>query len=187
MGTAPGDGILLKHALDMAASWHRNQRRKYPGLDIPYVTHLAGVVALLARHGFDEEVQAAGALHDALEDAGKKSEEIAALFGDRVAELVRATTEDDKSRSWEERKAASLGKFTRGSWEAQAIALADATDNLRSILVCRNVLGEDPWPALKRGKAQQLQRWEDVWKAVRRKRHPLAREYRRALDLVREA
>ena len=45
-------GLLLKRALDMAAIWHKGQKRKYPQVEVPYVSHLAGVVAILARHGF---------------------------------------------------------------------------------------------------------------------------------------
>ena len=73
-------GPLLKRALDHAAVWHREQKRKYPGIDVPYVSHLAGVAIILARHGFDEDVVAAGALHDCIEDAGVTYEALAGLF-----------------------------------------------------------------------------------------------------------
>jgi (p)ppGpp synthase/HD superfamily hydrolase len=59
-------GLLLKRALDFAAEQHKDQLRKYPNASVPYVSHVAGVVAVLARHGFDEEIQAAGALHDVM-------------------------------------------------------------------------------------------------------------------------
>jgi len=84
---------LLKRALDQAAVWHQGQKRKYPGVDVPYMSHLAGVALLLAKHGFDDEVVAAGALHDAIEDAGVTAEEIATLFNARVADLVVRVSE----------------------------------------------------------------------------------------------
>src|SRR5579863_1815673 len=117
---------LLKRALDQAAVWHRDQKRKYPDADVPYVSHVAGVVAILARHGFDDEVLAAGALHDVLEDCGVSHEELAHRFGDRVADLVRGVSEADKSLPWEDRKRLYLEQFARAPWEAQAISIADS-------------------------------------------------------------
>jgi hypothetical protein len=31
--------LLVKRALDHAAVWHRDQKRKYPGVEVPYVSH----------------------------------------------------------------------------------------------------------------------------------------------------
>lgn len=158
--------LLLKSALDSAAQWHRNQKRKYPNADVPYVSHIAGVVAVLARHGWDEEVQAAGALHDTLEDCGVTVAELRTRFGDRVATLVTQVSEEDKSLPWEQRKAAYLAKFPHKGPDAQAITLADKIDNLVSIAVCARDHG-DPWPLFKRGKADQLKRFEALLAAAR--------------------
>jgi (p)ppGpp synthase/HD superfamily hydrolase len=59
---------VIKSAFDWAAVWHQGQHRKYPGVQVPYMSHVAGVAAILSRHGFDDEVVAAGALHDVIED-----------------------------------------------------------------------------------------------------------------------
>src|SRR5947207_14983974 len=117
-------GLLLKRALDRAAVWHRDQKRKYPGADVPYVSHLAGVAVILARHGFDDEVVTAGALHDAIEDAGVTRAEIAELLGERVADLVVHVTETDKSLPWEDRKRLDLEHFPTKPSAAQARTLA---------------------------------------------------------------
>lgn len=150
---------LLKRALDQAAVWHRSQRRKYPGVDVPYVSHLAGVSILLAQHGFDEEVIAAGALHDAIEDTGATAEEITTLFGKRIADLVVAVSEADKTQPWEERKRRYLEQFSQNPWEAQAITIADKIDNFLSIIVCANTHG-DPWAMFHRGRDAQLTRFK---------------------------
>jgi (p)ppGpp synthase/HD superfamily hydrolase len=150
--------LLVKRALDRAAVLHRDQLRKYPGIAVPYVSHVAGVTIVLARHGFDDEVIAAGALHDAVEDTPATLAEIEADFGKRVAELVAAVSEPDKSLSWEERKADYLARFPGKPWEAQAITLADKIDNLQSILVCARDHG-DPWAQFKRGRDAQLARF----------------------------
>lgn len=177
--------ILLKRALDQAAVWHRDQRRKYPGADVPYVSHLAGVAILLARHGFDDEVVAAGALHDAIEDCGVTYEELAARFGERVAGLVRDVSESDKTLPWEERKRRYVAHFAHKSWAAQAITLADKIDNFRSIILCATDYG-DPWPMFKRGRDAQLARFDELCaKLTLLAPHPLIDEYRESLEELR--
>lgn len=152
---------LLKSALDWAAIWHKDQVRKYPDVQVPYVSHIAGVAAILSRHGFAEEVVAAGALHDVLEDCGVTFEVLTEKFGAEVATLVRHVSEEDKSLSWEERKRAYLEHFSKKPWEAQAITLADKIDNFQSIIVCAGVHG-DPWKMFKRGKDAQIGRFKDL-------------------------
>lgn len=176
--------ILLKRALDWAAVWHRDHRRKYPGADVPYVSHLAGVAITLARHGFDDEVVAAGALHDSIEDASVTFEELERRFSRRVAELVQHASEEDKSLSWEERKAAYVAKFAHKPWEAQAITLADKLDNFRSIAVCKRDWG-DPWAQFKRGKASQLERFGQLADQARAlPPHPLIDEFLAAFETL---
>jgi len=177
--------ILLKSALDWAAVWHREQKRKYPGgADVPYVSHVAGVAAILSRHGFREEVVAAGALHDTIEDCGVTHATLAEKFGSDVADLVRHVSEEDKSLSWEERKKAYLEHFSTKPWEAQAITLADKIDNFQSILVCKASWG-DPWAMFKRGKDAQVGRFEDLLERAKKlPPHPLIDEYAATLASV---
>lgn len=167
--------------------WHSGQLRKYPSVSVPYVSHVAGVVAILARHGFDAEVQAAGALHDVLEDCGVTTEELELMFGSRVCELVRLSSEEDsKNTSWEERKRAYLQKFPTKPWDAQAITLADKIDNFASIIECAERFG-DPWAMFKRGKAAQLERFRALETATRvLPSHPLIDEYVAMLTVMAE-
>lgn len=176
--------MLVKLALDCAAVWHKDQKRKYPNAEVPYVSHVAGVAAILSRHGFAEEVVAAGALHDVLEDCGVGYDELAAKFGVTVADLVRHVSEEDKSLSWEERKKRYLEHFVEKPWEAQAITLADKIDNFQSIIVCAKVFG-DPWAMFKRGKDAQVERFRALRAAAERLApHPLIDEYARVLSEV---
>jgi len=177
--------LLLKRALDYAAHCHRGQRRKYPNIDVPYMSHPAGVAVILTRHGFDEEIVAAGALHDTLEDTSATFDDLRARFGERVAQLVLDVSEQDRTRSWEERKARYLEHFRVKSWPAQAITLADKIDNLESIVVCQLQHG-DPWAQFKRGRDAQIGRYEHLREATRQlSPHPLIVEYGTALDAVR--
>jgi (p)ppGpp synthase/HD superfamily hydrolase len=180
------EGLLLKRALDSAAVWHKDQHRKYPAIEVPYVSHVAGVVAILSRHGFAEEVLAAGALHDVLEDCGVTYDELARTFGAAVADLVRDVSEPDKTLSWEERKRRYAEHFGTKPWEAQAISLADKIDNFRSIARCAADFG-DPWAMFKRGKTEQLARFDALEaKLADLAPHPLLGEYRAALAALRE-
>jgi (p)ppGpp synthase/HD superfamily hydrolase len=179
--------LLVKRALDHSAVWHRDQRRKYPGLEVPYISHPAAVALLLARHAFDDEVVAAGALHDVLEDCNVTYDDVVRLFGERVAELVRAVSEPDKSLSWEERKKSYLERFAREPWEAQAIGIADKIDNFQSILVSAAEYGaEATWRMFKRGRDQQLERFEAMARLLANlPAHPLIQTYEEGLSAVR--
>jgi (p)ppGpp synthase/HD superfamily hydrolase len=149
------------------------------------MSHCAGVAIRLARHGFDEEVQAAAALHDSMEDAGITRSQIASACNERVAMLVEHCSEPDKSLSWEERKAHYLDHFLVKPWEAQAITLADKLDNFESIRVCALYHG-DPWAMFKRGKEQQLDRFDALARVVRQlPEHLLIVEYLQELELLR--
>jgi (p)ppGpp synthase/HD superfamily hydrolase len=176
---------LLKRALDHAAVWHREQKRKYPGVDVPYMSHAAGVALVLARHGFGDEVIAAGALHDVIEDCGVTHDELTKLFGAHVADLVHAVSEPDKSLSWEERKRRYIERFAQEPWEAQAIGIADKIDNFASIVVCAREHG-DPWAMFKRGRDAQMERFEALARIVARLgAHAICREFEDGLAAVR--
>ncbi len=178
--------IVLKRALDWAAVWHREQNRKYPNIAVPYASHVAGVAAILSRHGFPEDVVSAGALHDVMEDCGVTYEELAKRFGERIATLVRHVSEQDKSLPWEERKRLYLEHFSNKPWEAQAITLADKIDNFASIVVCARDHG-DPWAMFKRGKEAQLVRFDALLERARAlPPHAIIDEYAEALEEVRK-
>lgn len=87
----------LRWAKFYASIKHAGQT--YGGL--PYTHHLAAVDAVGTRFGFAQygaihaiDERAARWLHDVMEDCGVKRKEIAELFGDRVAELVWAVTNE---------------------------------------------------------------------------------------------
>jgi (p)ppGpp synthase/HD superfamily hydrolase len=179
-----GQTPLLKLAFDSAAVWHKDQKRKYPNVDVPYMSHVAGVAAILARHGFSEVVTAAGVLHDVMEDCGVTHDELTKKFGADVADLVRHVSEEDKSLPWEDRKRLYLEHFSKKPWAAQAITLADKIDNFESIIVCARVHG-DPWAMFKRGRDAQVGRFRDLLaRAKALPPHALIDEYERTLVAV---
>lgn len=80
-------------ALVYATQLHRHQVRKCS--NVPYISHLLSVTALVLKEGGSEDEAIAALLHDAIEDQGrdKTRQEIKAKFGDRVAEIVEGCTE----------------------------------------------------------------------------------------------
>ena len=88
-----------EEALILAADLHRTQKRK--GSDIPYLSHLLSVSALVLENGGTEEEAIAGLLHDAIEDAkdGPEAERVRGEIGDRfgaeVLSIVEACTDAD--------------------------------------------------------------------------------------------
>ena len=78
-------------ALQWAEEIHRPQRRK--GKQVPYISHLISVSALVWEDGGNEDQAIAALLHDAIEDAGQSHASIADRFGNAVADIVRDCTD----------------------------------------------------------------------------------------------
>jgi (p)ppGpp synthase/HD superfamily hydrolase len=87
--------------------------------------HSIEVAKLLHEAGFDEEVVAAGLLHDVIEATDSELPQVAERFGPGVADLVEAMTEDDGIESYEERKAEHRARVAEDGSRAAAIYAAD--------------------------------------------------------------
>lgn len=181
----PAYSPLVHRAFDFAARAHEGQRRK--NSDIPYFSHCASVARLLEQAGFDEDVVAAGALHDTVEDTGVSLEAIGQAFNERVQRLVDFVTEADKKQSWEVRKEHYIHRLETGApVEAFAISCADKTHNLWSLLLDRKE-GCDVWRILKRDKETQIERFDTMARLYREHLdHPLRDLFEEALKKVKE-
>ncbi|GAA3539308.1 hypothetical protein GCM10022419_019170 [Nonomuraea rosea] len=90
--SAAGDGLsgerlrLVERAYELAAYWHRDQRRRSGD---PYITHPVAVAVILAELGMDHEMICAGLLHDVLDDTACPEEELVAEFGEQVVGMLR--------------------------------------------------------------------------------------------------
>lgn len=124
----------LADAVALALQVHADQLRK--GTDIPYVSHLLAVAALVLEHGGDEEQACAALLHDAIEDGGASWEAvIAERFGPRVAGIVRACTDADTQPKppWQARKEAYLAHLETAPTDVLLVSGADKLHNARAI------------------------------------------------------
>ena len=126
----------LTDAMNFAIAAHGEVRRKGDGL--PAVLHAMEAAAVAASLTSDEEVLAAAVLHDTVEDAGVDLEDIRARFGERVAGLVWAESEDKMrglppEESWRARKEAAIARLRDARDPGVAmVALGDKLSNLRS-------------------------------------------------------
>lgn len=137
----------LAEALAYAAQLHEGQVRK--GTEIPYLSHLMLVAALVMEYGGDEDQVIAALLHDGPEDQGGREtlSEIRQRFGDRVAEIVESCTDtfDTPKPAWEPRKRAYLEHLVDAPESALLVSLADKVHNMGSIVRDYRTHGEDLW------------------------------------------
>jgi len=132
---------LLDRAIVFAVHAHRNTERR--GKDFPYIVHPMEAVEIVASITPDQELLAAAALHDTLEDTDVTVEDIRREFGDRVAELVHA--ESDQAGTWHERKQAAIDRLAAASHDAKIVAMGDKLSNMRAIYRDYMTQGDDLW------------------------------------------
>ncbi|WP_458862548.1 HD domain-containing protein [Acidaminobacterium chupaoyuni] len=148
-----GGGELFHAALEFAANAHAGQKRK--GSGAPYIIHPVEVAQILTESGAGDEVICAGLLHDLVEDTGCTAEQIEKAFGPRIAELVKAESED-KSRSWEERKQTTIHHMEAcRDLDILLLCCADKVSNLRSLAADYQKTGEAVFSHFKRGRKEQ--------------------------------
>jgi (p)ppGpp synthase/HD superfamily hydrolase len=160
----------FEEALVYATRAHEGQRRKKT--DVPYVSHLLAVCALVLEDGGDEDEAIAALLHDVVEDQGgaERAAEVRRRFGDRVADVVAACsdTDEDPKPPWRPRKEAYLAHARTASDAVRRVALADKLHNARAILADYRVLGEALWKRFSAGGDEQIWYYESLVEAYRR-------------------
>jgi guanosine-3',5'-bis(diphosphate) 3'-pyrophosphohydrolase len=124
---------IILQAARFAAEHHTDQKRKGERAE-PYINHPLEVANLLANVGDvdDPELLSAALLHDTIEDCDVTRDEIAEIFGERVADIVIELT-DDKSLPKDERKRLQVEHAPHMSHAAKQIKLADKISNIHDI------------------------------------------------------
>jgi len=120
---------LVRSALEEARSDHAGQVRNGSG-GMPYVEHPMTVAARLEEQGYRDEVLAAALLHDVIEDSDATLDGLREKFGEEVAGLVGALTDDESIDSYRERKAEHRERVAAAAGEALAIYGADKLTNV---------------------------------------------------------
>jgi (p)ppGpp synthase/HD superfamily hydrolase len=122
---------LARDALEFAASRHEGQTREGDG--VPFVTHPLEVACMLHEAGYSDEVVAAGVLHDVLEDTGAQRDDLKRRFGEEVARLVEAVSDDPSIEDYARRKAALREQVARSGECAAAVFAADKVSKAREL------------------------------------------------------
>lgn len=139
------DSTFLDKAIIFATNAHHNVERR--GKGFPYVVHPLEAMAIAATMTNDQEVLAAAALHDVVEDTNITIEDIRKEFGDKVAELVGLESDNvdplfSEDISWRDKKVLGFKRIKNSSRDAQIVAMGDKLSNMRAIHLDYLRLGE---------------------------------------------
>ncbi len=148
MANKPLDTELLDRAIVFAVKAHAGTERR--GKGFPYIVHPMEAMEIVATMTADQELLAAAALHDTVEDTGVTVEQIRAGFGDRIAGIVAAETDrlqdgEDERNSWRARKLAGIERLRGASREVKIVALGDKLSNMRAIARDYALIGDKLW------------------------------------------
>ena len=114
---------MINKAIEFATRAHAGQFRK--GTRRPYIVHPIEVGDIVSTMTQDEEIISAAVLHDTIEDCEGVSREILAReFSERVAGIV-AQESEDKTKTWMERKSATIEHIRNAPREVQMVGLGD--------------------------------------------------------------
>ena len=142
------DSTLLDKAIIFAVNAHHNTERR--GKGFPYIVHPMEAMEIVATITPDQELLAAAALHDTIEDTDVTVEDIRREFGDRIAELVHSESDQfsegvSEEDSWHDRKQAAIDRLAAASHDAKIVAMGDKLSNMRAIYRDYKTKGDDLW------------------------------------------
>ena len=147
------DSELLDRAIVFAVQAHHNTERR--GKGFPYIVHPMEAVEIVATMTTDQELLAAAALHDTVEDTDVTVEQLREAFGERVAELVHAESDQldgqvftgaaNEAETWHQRKQAAIDRLAAASHDAKIVAMGDKLSNMRAIWRDYQMKGDELW------------------------------------------
>lgn len=148
MGTTHIDTSLLDKAILFATEAHKGVERR--GKGYPYIIHPLEAVSIVATMTSDQQLLAAAALHDTVEDTNVTIDDIRREFGERVAYLVEeesdvfieGVSEED---SWHDRKQVAIDRIAASPRDAKIVALGDKLSNARAIYRDYMTIGDELW------------------------------------------
>ena len=175
------DTELLDRAIVFAVQAHHNSERR--GKGFPYIVHPLEAVEIVATMTTDQELLAAAALHDTIEDTDVTVEQLREVFGDRIANLVHAESDqidgvlfngENEEQTWHARKQAAMDRLAKASHDAKIVAMGDKLSNMRAIWRDYQTKGDELWKIFHcsdkaahewhyRGLAESLKELEDTF------------------------
>ena len=148
MANKPLNTELLDRAIIFAVNAHAGTERR--GKGFPYIVHPMEAVEIVATITPDQELLAAAALHDTVEDTEVTVEQLRAEFGERIASLVASESDEmvdgvSEEDSWHARKQAAIDRLAAAPHDAKIVALGDKLSNMRAIARDFAVKGDELW------------------------------------------
>ena len=148
MANNPLNTELLDRAIVFAVKAHAGTERR--GKGFPYIIHPMEAMEIVATMTTDQEVLAAAALHDTVEDTDVTIEDLRLEFGDRIASLVAQESEEkpegmSDEESWHDRKRAAIDRLAKAPHDAKIVALGDKLSNMRAIARDYADIGDALW------------------------------------------
>ena len=146
------DTELLDRAILFAVKAHHNTERR--GKGFPYIVHPLEAMAIVATITPDQELLAAAALHDVIEDTEVTVDELREMFGERIAHLVHAESDQlngelfdgqNEEETWHDRKQAAIDRLAAAPHDAKIVAMGDKLSNMRAIARDYKEKGDALW------------------------------------------
>ncbi len=156
---------IKKDAFEFAVKAHKGQVRK-SDTDKLMIFHPINVANILKDYDFDENVIAAGYLHDVVEDTKYTIEDIEEYFGKDIASLVYGASEPDKSLSWEERKQHTIDTVKLLDLRHKAVVCADKISNLEDIRILMAKDKDFDFKYFKRGYDKQKWYYTNIYESL---------------------
>ena len=156
---------IREKALSFAIQAHMGQVRKSEP-DKPMIMHPLGVGQLLESFGYDDNVVAAGYLHDVVEDTKYTIEDIEKEFGKDIANLVMGASEPDKSLSWEDRKRHTIEETKKLPLRNKLVICADKINNLEDLFLKFEKSDNRDFSAFKRGEESQKWYYTSIYESL---------------------
>lgn len=172
---------LEKKAKEFAYKAHKGMKRK--GKDTPFTYHLKLVNLYLESLTDDEEILAAGWLHDVIEDTSVTLEELKKEFNRTVCRYVELETED-KSLPWKDRKLKQINELKENDSKVILIAFADKMANLTEMDNDYQLEKEKLWERFNRGKDEQHWYYLEFYKIFKESKYFSQRQLVRYKDVL---
>jgi (p)ppGpp synthase/HD superfamily hydrolase len=185
-------GVEFQAALAYAVTAHAGQMRK--GTEIPYVSHLLAVCALVLEAGGSEIQAIAALLHDAPEDCGgqPRLDDIRHRFGDKVGDIVEACSDSlvenpAEKAPWKERKRKYLEHLRDVDSDVLLVSAADKLHNARAILQDLTNHGPSVWDRFNAGRHDQLWYYRELANVFQSRDAPYADLFGRTVAELKRA
>lgn len=150
-----------EQAKQFAYKAHKGMKRK--GKELPFTYHLELVNKILKTLTDDDNILAAGWLHDVIEDTPITVTELKKEFNPKVCYYVDLETED-KSLPWKDRKLKQIEELRRNNFEVALIAYADKMANMTEMFDDYKIIKDELWQRFNRGKEKQYWYYLEFYK-----------------------